>query len=177
MSDLTIPSSKPLRTKKYWRNLALTVTAAVAITVILTAQLVNVTQANNENNTNADWNSPGPHTQEVLSGKIILNPKGYYLTGFNVPDNAQNAFLQGNYTVVSDSKNNNAIMTIWSQQEFLNYFACRNAVPCYNKDMIGMRSDHLNISLSKGNYIILISGASVDPKILEAQLTLNFTAT
>ncbi len=171
-SQASVAAPNLLKTKRYWRNMALAVIAAVAITVILTSQLVNVTQANS--NPNSGWYSPGPHTVAVMSESIVLNPNGSYLTGFNVPDEAQNAILQGNYTVVSNSTNG-AIMTIWTQQEFLNYFGCRHAVPCYNKDLIPMRSDNLNITLSKGNYLILISGASINTDILEAQLTLNFT--
>jgi hypothetical protein len=98
-----------------------------------------------------------------------------YLTGFNVPDEAKNATLQGKYTVVNNATNNSCTMIIWSQQEFLNYFDCKNAVPCYNRDFMPKESDNFNITLSKGDYLIMIEAGSIDTQVLEAQLYLNFT--
>lgn len=166
-------TTNPLRTKKYWLKMTLTVAVAVIITVLLTAQIV-ITQANS--GSQSMGNSPGTYTRDVLTGPIILNPNGQYLTGFNVPSDAKNAFLWGNYSVVQNSINNNmATMTIWSQQEIINYFSCEDAVPCYNIEMYPMHSDNLNITLSKGNYFILICGGGFDTNVLEANLYLNFT--
>jgi hypothetical protein len=167
------PSTKnPLKTKKYWLKITLMLAAAVIVTVILTAQLANVTQAN----TNQSMNyAPGEYSHSVLSRSIVLNPNGYYLTGFNVPDEAKTAVLQGNYTVTNNGTNNNCVMAIWSQQEFLNYFNGQSAVPCYNQYLMPHTADNLNITLSKGNYLIMISPGSVNTQILEAQLVLNFT--
>lgn len=152
------------------------VTAAVIITVMLTTQIVNA--INTENISQSFDNSPGTYIRDVLIGPIILNPNGQYLTGFNVPDDAVQATLWGNYSVVQNSSNNNmATMTIWSQKEFLNYFSDQNAMPCYNKDMYSMTSDRLNITVTKGNYIILICGGGWDTNVLETNLYLNFTAT
>jgi hypothetical protein len=169
-----LTTEKPIRSKKYLRNLALAIVTAVAITVILTSSIVNITQANGSSN--ADWYSQGSYTQKVMSDPIFLNPKGVYFIGFNVPDNAIDVFLQGSYSVVSNGTYaNGATMTIWTQEEFLNYWGCRNAVPCYNKDMIPMQSDNLNVTLSKGNYLVMICGNGFETMILETQLTLSFT--
>ena len=165
-----------LKTKKYWRNLALAVIVAVAITVFLTSQIVNVTQANIGSSNDENY-SPGAHTINVLTGPISLNPpKGYYFTGFYVPDNAKNPVLQGNFTVVNNSGNySGATLTIWSQQQFINYLNGHNATPCYNKDMFPMTSGAINIILSSGPYFILINSATINATILQAQVSLNFT--
>lgn len=157
----------------YARNLALAVTAAVAITVILTSGILSVTQANAPNQNIDPY--PGPHTQHVISGALVLNPHGYYLTGFYVPDNAQNPVLQGNYAVIQNSTNNNVVVTIWNQQEFTNWINCKSASPCYNKDLFPMVSGDINVTLSSGQYLILISGASVNTEVLQAQIDLNYT--
>ncbi len=122
-----------------------------------------------------DAYAPGQYTQHVLCGSIVLNPDGCYFSGFYVPDNAKSAVLQGNYTVINNSTNSAATMTIWSQKEFLNYLNAQNASPCYNKDMYPMASDNLNLSLPSGQYIILVGSSTVNTNILEAQIDLNFT--
>jgi hypothetical protein len=164
----------PLRTKRYWLKTALMVTVVVMVTVILTAQITvnQVTQASSGSLTGY---APGKYSHDVLCRSIVLNPNGMFVTGFNVPDEAKNATLQGNYAVVENSTNNNCCMIIWSQQEFLNYFSGKNAVPCYNKDFTSHSSDSLNITLTKGNYMIAISAGCVYTQILETELYLNFT--
>lgn len=153
--------------------MALAVAVAVIITVALTAQIVNVTQANN---TSQPFSyAPGVYSQKVLSGQIILNPEGMFVAGFNVPDEARNATLQGEYSVVDNSTNNSCCVIVWSQQEFLNYFGGKSAVPCYNKDFMPRVSDGVDIALSKGNYIVTINAGSIDSKVLNAELYLNFT--
>lgn len=174
LSFQALPTQTLIKTKKYCRNLALAVIAAVTITVILTAQIVSVTQANNGSQNIDPSHVIGPHTHSVISGELVLNSDGYFFTGFYVPDDAQNPVLQGNYTV-TNSTNNVATVTIWSQQEFINYLSNRNSNPCYNKDLMPMPSDNLNLTLSSGQYLILISGASVDTKILQAQIDLTYT--
>jgi hypothetical protein len=163
----------PLRSKKYWHEMALAITIAVIATVLLTSQIANVTQANNTSQLGSY--SPGTYSQKVLSGQIVLNPKGMFVVGFNVPDEAKNATLQGKYAVGENSTNNNCCLIVWSQQEFLNYFSGKNAVPCYNQDFMSRSSDSLNITLSKGNYLIAISVGCVYTQILETELYLNFT--
>ena len=175
-----LPAQTPAPTKEYWRKLALVVMATVIITVLLTSQIASVTQAGNNgsqhiSNRNIDPSHIiEPRTQDAVSGAIVLNPSGYYLTGFNVPEDAQNAVLQGNYVLTDNSTNNAPTVTVWSQQEFINYFSCQNAVPCYNKDFMPMQSDNINITLSSGNYLILISNAGLDAKILQAQIELTY---
>jgi hypothetical protein len=163
-----------LRTKKYWLKTISVVAVAVMVTVILTAQIT-VTQVTQASSGSLTGYAPGTYTHDVLCRSIVLNPTGMFLTGFNVPDQAKNATLQGKYTVVDNATNNSCTMIIWSQQEFLNYFSGKNAVPCYNKDFMPKSSDTLNITLSKGNYMITISASCVYTQILETELHLNFT--
>jgi hypothetical protein len=171
-----LPKPNLLKTKGYWLKMAVSVATAVIITVMLTTQIVNA--INTENISQSFDNSPGTYTYDVLTGPIILNTKGQYLTGFNVPDDAVEATLWGNYSVGQNGTySNTATMTIWSQKEIINYFSGKSAVPCYNKDMYSMKSDSLNITLTKGNYIILIGGNSFNTSVLEANLYLTFTAT
>ncbi|MGD6806214.1 MAG: hypothetical protein ACQCN4_04580 [Candidatus Bathyarchaeia archaeon] len=114
------PKPNPIRTKKYWRNMTLAVAAAVTITVLVTVGIFGGSHAT-VNGSNAGMYSSGTHSIDVLSGPIALNPKGCFLTGFEVPEGAKNATLQGNYTVVDSANNNSAaVLTVWSQQEFLN---------------------------------------------------------
>ena len=175
MSTPQAPSTKTAKfTKSYLKKISLAVAAAVTITVFITAGIFGASHAT-INDSNAGMYSPGAHSIDVLSGPIVLNPKGCYLTGFEVPGNAKNATLQGNYTVVDGAANKAASLTVWSQQEFLNYFGNNNADPCYNKGLMPMPQDNINIPLSKGYYLILISGAGSETAVLEAQLTLNFT--
>jgi hypothetical protein len=56
------------------------------------------------------------HTESVVSGSLVLNPHGYYFTGFLVPEGALNPVLQGNYTSAGNSTNNSVIVTVWSQR-------------------------------------------------------------
>jgi hypothetical protein len=117
-----------------------------------------------------------PYHQQVLSGAIVLNPDGDFLTGFYVPDGAKTAELQCNfYAVANNDTNNGVIMTIWSQKEFLNYFSCQKAVPCYNRDMMPAASANFNLDLKSGQYIILISDASTEPRTIQVQMDLNCT--
>jgi hypothetical protein len=116
-----------------------------------------------------------PHHQNVVSGPLVLNPNGYYLTGFAVPKGAKTASLNGNFSVTGNSTNNGVVITVWSQKEFLNYFGCQNAVPVYNKDMFPMAEGNINVSLSSGAYLILVGGAGTQPKTVQFQLDLNCT--
>ncbi len=162
------------RTKKYWRKMALAVATAVIVTVILTSSLLHATPATIQTSSATMFFS-GSHRLEVLSGPIVLNSKGCYLTGFEVPEGSKNAVLQGNYTLVNNATSHEAtILTVWSQQEFLNYFSNCNAEPSYNKNLMPMLQDNLNVSLSKGYYLIMISGAGTQNAILEAELILSF---
>jgi hypothetical protein len=169
-------TQKPAITIRYWRNLALAVIAAVTITVIITSQIVGVTQVNNDSDRNINTNHViGSHKENVISGSIVLNPQGDFFRGIYVPDDAQNAVLQGNFTVTnSTSANSVSTVVIWSQQEFINYLSNHNSSPCYNKDFMPMPSGNINVTLSSGQYLILISGASVDTKILQAQIDLTY---
>jgi hypothetical protein len=165
----------PLRTKKYWLKMAVALIVAILLTVIVTAQLTVTQVTQGSGNCLAEY-PPGAYTQDVLCRSIVLNPNGLFLTGFNVPDNVKTAMLLGNYSVIQNGTvTNSATLTIWSQQEFLNHFGCKNAVPSYNREMIGKVSDNLNVTVSKGTYVILIGADSVNTEVLEAQLYLNFT--
>jgi hypothetical protein len=175
MTSQALPTSNPAKTKSYWKKMALTVAVAVTMTVIFTAQIVEVSQANPSSPNLSGRYSPGSYSQDVMTGSIVLNPKGCYLTGFNVPDEAKTALLQGNYTLLTNGTRCGTTLTIWSQQEFLNYWSGHGAVPCYNRDFMPKEADNINISLSKGTYFIMASGASIEPKVLGAQITLNFT--
>ena len=170
------PTQKPAITKRYCRNLALAVIVAVTITVILTSQVVSLTQINNDPNRNINTNHViGSHTENVISGSIVLNPQGDFFRGICVPDDAQNAVLQGNFTVTNSTSANNVVtVIIWSQQEFINYLNNHNSSPCYNEGFMPMPSGDINVTLSSGQYLILISGASVDTKILQAQIDLTY---
>lgn len=168
-----MPSPNPLRTKKYWRNMTLAIVATVLITVIFTSQIVNVQANGNQNN---DWYEPGSYTQDVMSESIVVNPQGCFFTGFIVPDDAQNAFLHGNYSVIPNHNTNNAVtINIWRQQEFIKYLNNENSKPCYNIEFFPMRSDDFNVSVSSGQYIILIGGGSIVPDTLHAEICLDFT--
>jgi hypothetical protein len=163
----------PLKAKKYWRKIAPLIAVAVIATVLLTSQIANVMQANNTSQLCSY--SPGVYSQKVLSGQVVLNPKGMYVVCFNVSDEAKNATLQGKYAVVENSTNSSCCMIVWSQQEFLTYLDCRSAVPCYNKYFMSRASDSMDIALSKGNYFITVEAGSVYSQVFDVQLYLNFT--
>jgi hypothetical protein len=160
--------------KRYWGKMALSVAAAVTLTVLLTASILAGTYAT-VNSSEAGIYSTGQHTVEVLSGSVVLNTKGSYLTGFEVPPNAKNATLQGNYYVVNGTAGNAASLTVWSQQQFLNYFANKNAQAIYNKGLMPIQHDTVDINVSEGYYLILVSGTCNQQSILEANFTLSFT--
>ena len=170
-----LPTQTAKITKRYCGNLALAVSVAVVITVILTSCMVNITQASGGSSSYTNP-VPGFHTENVMSGSIVLNPGGYFFRGFYVPDNAKNPILQVNYTVINNSTNSAAIVTIWSQQEFINYLNNHNgASPCYNQDMFPMASDSINVTLASGPYFILVSSATVNTNILQAQINLTYS--
>jgi hypothetical protein len=123
---------------------------------------------------NSDLLITFPYHQEVISGPLVLNPNGYYLTGFLVPEGAKTSTLQGNFAV-SNSSNNGVIITVWSQKEFINYFSCHNAVAFYNQYMVPATSGEINLELASGQYLILFSGASVNLTTVQTQLDLNCT--
>jgi hypothetical protein len=169
-----LPTQTPKITKRYCRNLALAVSVVVVLTVILTSCIfANVTQASGSSSSITNP-VPGFHTENVMSGSIVLNPGGYFFKGFYVPDNAKNPVLQGNYTVINNSTNSAASVTIWSQQEFVNYLNNHNASPCYNRDMFPMPSDNVNVTLATGPYFIMVGSATGNTNILQAQINLTY---
>lgn len=168
---MSSPQTPQARPKRYWSKMALAVAAAVTITVFVTTTIFGGSHAT-INNTNVGMYSAGVHSEEVMSGQIVLNPKGSYLTGFVVPDDAVNATLQGNYTTAEDKATS---FTVWSQQEFLNYFSNQNSEPTYNKNLMPINHDEFCVPVSSGYYLILVNGAGYKPAVLETQLTLNFT--
>ena len=127
LASQTSSTMNQLKTKKYWRNLALAV-------IVSSRHHCVFDFANSECNPGKyrqlkrSKTLPGAHTINVLTGPISLNPpKGYYFTGFYVPDNAKNPVLQGDFTVVNNSGNySGATLTIWSQQQFINYLNGHN---------------------------------------------------
>jgi hypothetical protein len=157
-----LPTQTQSKPKSHFaRNLTLEVLVAVMITAILTSAILSGTTANGSNqNINTNYAS-GMHTQSVISGSIALNPTGDYFTGFNVPENALNPVLQGNFTSTGNSTDNNVIVTVWSQSEFINYLSGHNSSPCYNKDLFPMAAGNINVTLSSGNYLIMIGSGSI----------------
>jgi hypothetical protein len=166
------PNRNPLKSKKYWRNLAITVSAIIIITVVITSQAVNVTEAGSAAPTVYE---PGDYTQKVLSGNITLNTVGLFMSGFNVPEEAKLPTLVGNYSVTGNGTKNIASMTIFSQAEFINYLNQKDSIPCYNSEFKSYSSDTLNVTLTKGNYIILIGGVRSGLETFESDISLNFT--
>jgi hypothetical protein len=166
-------NSKPK--SHFARNLALEVISAVIITAILTSAILSGTIANSGNqNINPNY-APGMHTQNVISGSIALNPTGDYFTGFNVPENALNPVLQGNLISTGNSTNNNVIVTVWSQKEFINYLSGLNSSPCYNKDLFPKAAGNINITLSSGNYFITFGSGSIGDKTVSVQIDLTYS--
>ena len=175
---LALPSPSPNRIIKHHtgRNIAIGLIAIVAITIILTSGILCVTLANGSNQNMGSILSyvPGPHTESVISGSIVLNPTGYYFTGFYVPENALNPVLQGNFTSAGNSTNNSVIVTVWSQTNFTNWLDGRQSTPCYNKDLMPMVTGNINVTLSSGEYFIVFSSASMQAKTVSAQIDLTY---
>ncbi len=154
--------------------MALEVTVAVIITAILTSAILSCTTSNSGNqNINPNY-APGAHTQSVISGSIALNPTGDYFTGFNVPENALNPVLQGNFTSTGNSTNNNVVVTVWSQKEFVNYLSSLSSSPCYNKDTFPMTAGNINVTLQSGNYFIMFGSGSIGDKTVSVQIDLTY---
>ena len=156
------------------RNLALEVLVAVIITATLTSAILSSNTANSGNQNIHPNYAPSMHTQNVISGSIALNPTGDYFTGFNVPENALNPILQGNFTSIGNSTNNNVIVTLWSQKEFINYLSGLSSSPCYNKDLFPRSAGNINITLSSGNYFIIFGSGSIGDKTVSIQIDLTY---
>ena len=166
------PPQNPNETKKPHtsRYIAVGLMATVAVIIIIIASGAFSSTA--ENNTNC---VPTPYTVSVISESIVLNPDGYYFTGFSVPEGALNPILQGNFTSAGNSTNNNAIVTVWSQKEFINWLSCRNCSPCYNRDMMPMVAGKINVTVSSGQYFIVFSSATYkQAKTVTAQIDLTY---
>jgi hypothetical protein len=168
-----LPTQTQSKPKSHFaRNLTLEVIAAVMITAILTSAILSGNTANSSNqNINPNY-APGTHT--IISGSIALNPTGDYFTGFNVPENALNPVLQGNFTSTGNSTNNNVVVTVWSQKEFINYLSGLSSSPCYNKDLIPMAVGNINVTLSSGNYFIMFGSGSIGDKTVSVQIDLTY---
>jgi hypothetical protein len=171
-----LPTQTQSKPKSHFaRNLALEVIVAVMITAIVTSAILSVTTAKGGNPNINPICSPGAHTQCVISGSIALNPTGDYFTGFNAPENALNPVLQGNFTSIGNSTNNNVVVTVWSQKEFINYLSGLSSSPCYNKDLFPMSAGNINITLSSGNYFIMFGSGSIGDKTVSVQIDLTYS--
>jgi len=169
--------TSPNKIIKNSKNIAIGLIAIAVAIIILTSGVLSVTSVNDSNkNAETDPNYvPTLYTQNVVSDSLVLNPGGHYFAGFNVPEDALNPVLQGNYTSISNCTNNAVMVTIWSQKDFINYLNCLEATPCYNKDMMPMVTDNINVTLSRGNNFILFGSASVDTKTVLAQIDLTYS--
>ena len=171
-----LPTQTKSKPKSHFaRNLTLEVIVAVMITAILTSAILSGTTANSGNQNINPNNAPCMHTQSVISCPIALNSNGLFLTGFNVPENALNPVLQGNFTSIGNSTNNNVVVTVWSQSEFINYLSGHNSSPCYNKDLFPMASGNINVTLSSGDYFIVFGSASMEGKTVSIQIDLTYS--
>jgi hypothetical protein len=171
-----LPTQTQSKPKSHFaRNLALGVIVAVIITAILTSAILSDNAASSGNQNINPNNAPGMHTQGIISGSIALNPTGDYFTGFNVPENALNPVLQGNFTSIGNSTNNNVVVSVWSQKEFINYLNGDSSSPSYNKDLFPMVTGNINITLSRGNYFIVFGSASMEGKIVSVQIDLTYS--
>lgn len=174
------PQSNPNGIKKTHtdRFTAVALVATVAVIIVIIASTALSLDAVNNSNPNGGNNLdyvPTPHTESVISGSIVLNPDGYYFTGFSVPEDALNPVLQGNFTSTGNSTNNNAIVTVWSQKDFVNYLDCCQSTPCYNKDLMPMVAGNINVTLSSGQYFIVFGSASVEAKTVSVQIDLTYS--
>jgi hypothetical protein len=174
------PQSNPNEIKKNHAGkfIAVGLIATVAVIIIIIASGTLSMSTINNSNPNGGNNpkyAPTPHTESVISGSIVVNPDGYYFTGFSVPEDASNPVLQGNFTSAGNSTNNNAVVTVWSQKDFINYLNCQQSTPCYNKDLMPMVNGNINIPLSSGNYFIVFSSASIETKTVSAQIDLTYS--
>ena len=147
----------------------LVATVAAIIVLILVSGVLSMGAVNN-----LDY-VPTPHTENVISGSMVLNPDGYFFTGFLVPEDGLNHVLKGNFTATGNSTNNSVIVTVWSQKEFINWLSCKNSIPCYNKDLMPMVTGNINVTVTSGQYLIVFSGASVEAKTVLAQIDLTYS--
>lgn len=167
--------ASPNKIIKNSRNMAIGLIILALTIIILSSGVLSIYQTNDNENKQIDEDYvPIQYTQNVVNNTLILNPGGNYFLGFQVPEEAKNARIQGKYTSILDSANNAVIITIWSQKEALNYLNCLEAKPCYNKDLMPMVTDNINVTLSKGNYFVFFDAASVDSKTVSIQLDLIF---
>jgi hypothetical protein len=168
----TQTQNKPKR--HFARNLALEVMVVVMVTAILTSAILSGATTNSGNqNINPNYTPDMPI--QIISGSIALNPTGAYFTGFNVPEDALNPVLQGNFTSTGNSTNNNVVVTVWSQKEFINYLSGHDSSPCYNKDLFPMATGNINVTLSSGNYFIMFGSGSIGAKTVSVQIDLIYS--
>ena len=162
-----LPVQTPIKPKRHFaRNLAVAVVVAVMVTAILTSSILS----------GAPTNSGNQNINSNYTPAIVLTPmSGAYFTGFGVPEDALNPVLQGNFTSTGNSTNNNVVVTVWSQKEFINYLSGHDSSPCYNKDMFTMATGNINVTLSSGNYFIMFGSASLDSKIVSIQIDLTYS--
>ncbi len=171
-----LPVQTPIKPKSHFaRNLVLEVVVAVMVTAILTSAILSGATTNSGNqNINPNYTPAMPI--QIISGAIVLTPmSGAYFTGFGVPEDALNPVLQGNFTSTGNSTNNNVVVTVWSQKEFINYLSGHDSSPCYNKDLFPMAAGNINVTLSSGNYFIMFGSASVDAKTVSIQIDLTYS--
>ena len=166
--------SNPIKIKKTHKGrfiaVGLIVTLAIVITIIASGAL-SLGTVNNPNY------HPTSYTIGVISGPITVNSNSYNFVSFFVPEGALNPVLHGNFTSSGDSQNNNVIVTVMSQQDYINWQNGRqSSTYCYNKDLLPMVTGNINITLPSGFYYIIFDSATyLSPKTVSAQIDLTYS--
>jgi hypothetical protein len=175
------PQSNPNEIKKTHtgRFIAVRLVATVAVIIIIIAfgalSLGAVNNSNPNEGNNPDY-LPTPYTVSVISGSIAVNANSYNYVTFSVPKGALNPVLQGNFTSSGDSQNNNVIVTVMSQTDFVNWQNGRQSSTYYNKDLLPMVTGNINITLPSGTYYIIFGSATyLSPKTVSAQINLIYS--
>lgn len=151
---------------------------ATIIVVILASGVLSTGTVNYSNDLSGENNLngiPTPHTESVVSGSIAVNAKGFYFVAFQVPEGALNPVLQGSFTSTGNSTNNAVIVTVMGQKDFVNYLSGHNCHIIYNKDLVPMETDNINVTLQSGIYVITFTSASTQAKTVSAQIDLTYS--
>jgi hypothetical protein len=181
-TDSTSPLSSPNELKKTRTGRFITVglvaTIAVIIVIIIASGALSLSAVNDSNSiegNNPDY-LPTPYTVNVISGSIAVNANSYNCVSFSVPKGALNPVLQGNFTSSGDSQNNNVIVTVMSQTDFVNWQNGRQSSTYYNKDLFPMATGNINITLPSGTYYIVFGSATwMQAKTVSAQIDLTYS--
>lgn len=173
------PQSNPNEIKKTHKGRFIAVGFLTTVAIIIIASgafslgIVNNSYPNGENN--PDY-LPTSYNVSVISGSITVNANSYNYVSFSVPKDALNPVLQGNFTASGDSQNNNVIVTVMSQTDFVNWQNGRQSSTYYNKDLFPMVTGNINITLPSGTYCIVFGSATwMQAKTVLAQIDLTYS--